>query len=144
MPDLSYANLSPFWPTHSASAPTGTNNTHTHTHSDTWYTHTHTHTNNTHTHTHTVTHDTLHTHTHTQWHMIHTHNWSTIAIYIFGYWVFCSLVSAACENMGRALSWAEHKATQVSERSMYYIYDPKLCNSEALLLYAWLEMEPAH
>ena len=37
MPDLLAADLSLFWPTHSASAPTGTCTTHTHTH-----THTHT------------------------------------------------------------------------------------------------------
>ena len=34
MPDLLAADLSPFWPTHSASAPTGTH-THTHTHTTT-------------------------------------------------------------------------------------------------------------
>ena len=53
MPDLLAADLSHFWPTHSASA-LG-NNTHTHTHTEHTHTHTHTHTH-IHTHTHTHTH----------------------------------------------------------------------------------------
>ena len=58
MPDLLAAYLLLFWPTHSASAPTGTAHAHTHTHT---HTHTYTHTR---THIHTHTHRT-HARTHT-------------------------------------------------------------------------------
>ena len=63
MPNLLAADLSHFWPTHSASAHTGTN-THTHTHI---HTHTHTHTQSR-THTHAHTHACTHAHTHSGTH----------------------------------------------------------------------------
>ena len=53
MPDLLAADLSTFWPTHSAFAPTGKAHTHTQTRTHA----------RTHAHTHTCTH--AHTHTHT-------------------------------------------------------------------------------
>ena len=65
MLDLLAADLSPFWPTHLTSAPTGNTHSHTQRHTHTPHQHTHTH----HTQTHTHTHRDTHTHTHTT----HTH-----------------------------------------------------------------------